>query len=164
MMNLRPLGRLLVWVVLFGACGNGEAPPATPPAPTPVPTVSSKPALPSVPFDTLKMLYERSNYIDYLFYDLPVSMSQNNQQDVRGALAHISSDVPVRPAACQPIGQVFYEVDGTTRLRANLYFSPGCMYLEFLENDQPAYANKLMPDGVAFFNNLLQRLGKPTVE
>lgn len=162
---LRPILSCCAFLLLL-ACADTDATSETS-APTPPPAtttaVPNKPNLPSVPLDTLRMLYNESNYIDYLFFELPVSMSQNTQADVQGALSYISAETPVRPAGCQPIGQIFYEVRGNTRLRANLYFSPGCVYLEFLDGEQPKYANKLMPGGIEFFNNLLRQLGKPTV-
>lgn len=110
---------------------------------------------PSLPLDTLQMLWEQCDYIDYVFYYKDFSVSQNKQADIRGAIRYISEEVPAIQPACQPIGRIFYQVQGENRLEADLYFSQGCTYFIFYENGKKTYANAIMPAGVQFFNQVM---------
>jgi len=114
---------------------------------------------PSVPLDTLAMLYEQCDYIDYVFYYTNFSVNQSDPQAIRSAISHIAEEVPVIKPSCQPAGRLFYQVKGENRLVADLYFNQesGCVYYIFLEDGKPAYANKMMPAGINFMNNLLER-------
>ena len=148
------------------SCGEVETDGATEqvaPAPAPAP-ISYKADLPSIPLDKLEYLYENCDLIDYLFFNLPISMNQSKTEDIQAAIAHVAASVPKRPSSCQPIGQIFYEVQGNTAMRANLYFAEGCVYFEFLEDGKPAYVNQMMPQGIEFFNLTLNRVGVPKIQ
>ena len=123
------------------------------------PASSQQPAgeqlYPSIPLDTLQMLWAQCDYIDYVFYYKDFSVSQNKQVDIRGAIRYISEEAPVIPPACQPIGRVFFQVQGENRLEADLYFSQGCAFFLFYEDGKKAYANAMMPAGVQFFNQVM---------
>ena len=110
---------------------------------------------PSLPLDTLQMLWDQCDYIDYVFYYKDFSVSQNKQQDIRASIRHISEQVPAIQAACQPIGRVFYQVQGENRLEADLYFNQGCTYFIFYIKKKKTYANAMMPDGIQFFNQVM---------
>lgn len=114
---------------------------------------------PSIPQDTLKMLFEKCDYIDYVFYYTNFSVNQSNQKDIRSALAHIAQEVPAIIPSCKPIGRLFYQVAGENRLTADLYLdkNAGCVYYLFLEDGKPAYANRIMPAGISFLENILSR-------
>lgn len=110
---------------------------------------------PSLPLDTLQMLWKQCDYIDYVFYYKDFSVSQNKSADIQGAVRYISEEVPVIQPNCQPIGRIFFQVQGENRLEADLHFSQGCTYFIFYENGKKTYANSIMPAGVQFFNQIL---------
>jgi hypothetical protein len=114
---------------------------------------------PSIPKDTLEMLFAQCDYIDYVFYYTNFSVNQSNQQDIRSALSHIAQEVPAIIPSCKPIGRLFYQVRGDNRLVADLYLDKeaGCVYYLFMENGKPAYANRIMPAGISFLENILSR-------
>lgn len=114
---------------------------------------------PSIPLDTLKMLYEKCDYIDYVFYYTNFSVNQSDPQAIRSAISYIAEETPDIKPSCKPIGRFFYQVDGENRLVADLYFDleAGCVYYMFIEEGKPAYANKMMPAGINFIKNLLER-------
>lgn len=113
---------------------------------------------PSLPFDTLQMLWERCDYIDYLFYNQNFSVSQSEQAAIQNALSHISDEVPTINPDCQPTGHLFYQVNGENRLEADLYFQQECVYFVFYEDGKPAYANKLTTAGFQFYQTLFSRM------
>ena len=110
---------------------------------------------PSLPLDTLQLLWNQCDYIDYVFYYKDFSVSQNQRGDIQNAIRSISEDVPVIQPNCQPIGRIFFQVQGENRLEADLHFSQGCTYFIFYENGKKTYANTIMPAGVQFFNQIL---------
>jgi len=109
---------------------------------------------PSVPLDTLQMLFQQCDYVDYVFYYTNFSISQNQQGDIQQAIRHISEAVPVIKPGCKPIGRIFFQVEGENRLEADLYFEQGCTYYVFFQDGKPAYANEIMPAGIQFYNNI----------
>ncbi len=110
---------------------------------------------PSIPIDTLQMLWQRCDFIDYVFYYTDFSVSQNKQEDIRAAIRHISEGIPLIREECQPIGRIFYQVEGENRLEADLFFSEGCVYYIFYDKGQRAYANEIMPAGMQFYEQIL---------
>lgn len=116
---------------------------------------------PSIPLDTLQMLWDQCDYIDYIFYYQDFSISQNQQADIRGAIRYISEEAPAIQPNCQPIGRIFFQVQGDNRLEADLHFTQGCTYFIFYENGKKAYANAIMPAGISFFNQVMSTAANP---
>lgn len=114
------------------------------------------PSYPSIPMATVQMLFEKCDYIDYLFYYTNFSVSQKTKPDIQRAISHIAAEPPVIHSNCKPIGRVFYQAEGESLLEADLYFDEKCIYFLFMEDGKPAYANRMMPNGIAFFNQIMQ--------
>ncbi len=159
---IRNLLPLLLLVSLM-ACNNGaktDQPEATTPKPAEVqetPAVATK-SYPIVPRDSLVMLSEKCDFIDVVFYYESFSLSQNKKNDILGSIGHISAQPAQVYDNCKPIGRIFYQVDGTNRMEADLFFSKGCTFLLFYENNQPTYANALSQDGISFFSNVFAKV------
>lgn len=117
-------------------------------------------SLPSVPDSLMLMLWDRCDYIDMLFYHLSFSASQDRQDDIRASLQHISRETPVIDPACAPIGRIFYQVDGRNAAEADIFFSPQCQYFVFFRNGEKAYANKMTPQGIQFYERILSTVNQ----
>jgi len=166
-MFIRTFFAAITLLVGFAACQNQDtqtneatsqpdtaAPSTVSTAPPPQPT------LPSIPLETVEYLWANCDYVDYVFYELPISMSLDNQRSVQYVLQHISdAPAPLLPE-CKPIGRIFYQVKGENVLMADLYFSQGCTYFVFLENDKPKYANYMTEKGVAYLNDNFKQAQK----
>lgn len=109
---------------------------------------------PSVPLDSLAVLWEQCDFIDYVFYYTNFSVSQNKKEDIQNAIRFVSEETPLINAGCKPVGRIFFQVQGENRLEADIYFSQGCTYFVFFEKGSPAYANSMMPAGINFFNQV----------
>jgi hypothetical protein len=118
-------------------------------------------AYPSIPLDTIAMLWDQCDYIDYVFYYQDFSISQNQRGDIQLALRHISEEPPVIDPKCQPQGRIFYQVDGVNRLEGDLFFSQGCAYFIFYDKGKYTYANRIMPEGISFFNRVFNISSTP---
>ncbi|MCO6476760.1 MAG: hypothetical protein J5I94_09065 [Phaeodactylibacter sp.] len=160
--------RLMIFLIIFSSlfsCQSGqkdegggqqqgqEQAAAQPPA--------GEKRYPGLPLDTLQMLWNKCDFIDYVFYYKDFSVSQNQQADIRASLRHIADEAPAIQPACQPIGRIFYQVQGENRLEADLYFQEGCAYFVFYENGEKAYANTIMPAGIQFFNQIMSTGAQP---
>lgn len=149
--------------LFFIACGNEAAPAeaaTTDPAPgAPTTAPARATTLPPLPVEEIQRLYDKVDYIDYLFTSLPISMSQQTPNDVKGAVTHISGDAPQSlDPSCTVLAQIFYEADGKTLRRADMYYGPTCTYLVWNENGKPTYASRLTAEGVQFFTSVLKNV------
>ncbi|MCP3928676.1 MAG: hypothetical protein GY705_06195 [Bacteroidetes bacterium] len=107
---------------------------------------------PSIPLETLQMLWQKCDYMDYVFYNMPFSMSLNEKKSIQSALRHISATPARINANCSSIGNVSYHVDGDIILEADFHFGQDCTYLVFYnENKEKAFANELTNEAVDFF-------------
>ncbi len=108
---------------------------------------------PSFPFDTLKYLWENCDYIDVLYYDLPASMSIADSNSIHHMLSIIAAAPAPRKPNCKPIGRLFFQVDGENKASADLYFSDGCQFFVFMENEKPRWGNLITDRGITYFQN-----------
>ncbi|MCB9284834.1 MAG: hypothetical protein H6563_12225 [Lewinellaceae bacterium] len=161
--------RHLLFLVLAAwsltACNQPPKNPATDtPAPASAAPAAPAETLPGVPMEILQNLWENCDGVDYVYYDLPISMSLDNQPSIRNALSQVAKQpAPMQPQ-CKPIGRIFFMIKGENVVVAELYFSKGCTYFIFLENEKPTYSNYMTPQGVEYFNNIFRQAGYPTVE
>jgi hypothetical protein len=118
------------------------------------PTEQGEQLYPSIPLDTLMMLYEQCDFIDYVFYYTNFSVSQNQKADIQSSIRYISEEVPAINPNCKAQGRLFFQIEGENRMEADLIFESGCTYYLFYQDGKPAYANKLMPGGITFYNNI----------
>ncbi len=118
-------------------------------------TVANSSPYPSVSQEIMASLWENCTAIDFLFYELPVSMSQDDQASIRQTLTHVSTNIPAYDKSCKAIGRVFFQADGEPLTEAEIFFSQKCQYYVFHEKGKPAYANAMTEAGVQFMNKVL---------
>lgn len=116
--------------------------------------------LPSITVELMQKLYDKCDYVDYLFYESDFSMSMNNKGSIQQTLTHVSEGVPVLNPNCKSIGRVFYEIEGNTEIEAEIFFSNECQYFVFMKDQKQIYANNITGDGVAHFNNIFEQAKK----
>lgn len=153
---------LLALSLLFTACQDTSSTVAeqtqTAPAEEAPTAVAPSPQYPSVAEETIKMLWDSCDYIDFVFYATNFSMSQNQQPAIRTTLQGISTLVPTINPTCQPAGRIFFQVDGLNRAEADIYLGQDCLYYVWLENGQYTYANLMTEQGVAFYQNIFAQM------
>lgn len=112
----------------------------------------------SVPNEMMKNLWDNCTGIDYLFHKLPFSMSQTDKASIQTNLSYIDRAPQTSiPSNCKPIGRNFFQVNGDIVMEADLYYSEGCQFFVFVENEKPIYANKMTDAGIQFFTNMIQQ-------
>jgi len=152
---------LSIFAILFllSNCNNAPTPSEkvtettvqTPPPPPP------KPTYPGLPLEKAQYLWDHCDYIDYVFFHLPISMSLYQQNSIRYSIQHIASDPPIIKSECQPIGRIFYQEKGENIAEADIYFQEGCAYFIFMENNKKTYANNMTEQGIIYLNENIAR-------
>ena len=165
MIDMRNLLVLALFAVSLLAC-NGEQKKSetteTQPA-APAPAAPAATNLPGIPMEILQNLWDNCDGVDYVYFDLPISMSLDNKPAIQNALSQVARQpAPLLPQ-CKPIGRIFFMIKGENVQMAELYFSTGCTYFVFLDKDKPAYSNYMTPQGIQYFNNIFSQAGYPTV-
>lgn len=154
----------LLWFALLFGCNLGSSdkpapnPPSPPNAPPPPPVESKEVYLPGLELAIMQNLWNGCNQIDYIFYELPISTSVDDNASAQVQLRHVSdSPVPVsmKQRCAKPIGHVFYKQDGVDLLEADIYFATGCTFYVFMKKGKPVFSNVMTQEGVAHFNQII---------
>lgn len=150
---------LCLTISFLQSCQGSQKEQVKPIAQAPVPQAA--PTLEPLPQEIKERLFAECDAIDYTFYNFNFSMSQSDPSAVRGNLSLLSDEVqPNIPAECKPIGRKYYHIDGEIVAEAELYFSENCLFYIYKNDNTTLYGNKLSPQGVNFYNNIIQQAGR----
>lgn len=106
-------------------------------------------------------LMKECDFIDYIFFDLPFSLSQDEKESIIQNMNFISREgVTNIPAACKPMARKFFKVKGTIVWEAEVYMSDQCKHFIFYKDNKAVYANKMAQSGINFYNNLIDQAAK----
>jgi hypothetical protein len=114
--------------------------------------------LTSFPEEVYVRLLKECDYVDIMFFDNPVSMSQSDDAGIQSTLTYITRQVARINPDCKPMGRISYMIKGEIIADGNFYCSDGCSYIVFEEEGKPKYANELSTNGVQFFQNILAQI------
>lgn len=154
-------------LVSAAGCQQGKKKEKTAPIPpatqetAPPPDLPDPIKYPSIELEKLVTLYKEATYMDALFYDLPISMSQSDQASIRQTLSFISELPAVIYPDCEPIGRFFFQKNGDDLAVAELYFGKKCYAFVFLENEKPVYGNKLTEEGLQNYKKIFGQFNLP---
>ena len=105
-------------------------------------------------FDTL---YNNTTFIDYLWHDLPFSVSQADPAAVKANVTFISPNgLSKLPKHCKSIGRKSYQFNGDIFMDADIYFGDGCAYYIFIQDNKRMWLNQISEDGQKFYTHLIQ--------
>jgi hypothetical protein len=113
--------------------------------------------LPAIPKELKMKLLKECRFIDYIMHQLPISVSQSEEQAVMANVLFIDDTTPSSiPSTCKPIGRKFYQYADGSSVEADLYFSTGCVFYVFIEGGQPKYASNITDKGKNFYSQIVQ--------
>jgi hypothetical protein len=111
--------------------------------------------LPPVPNNRLKRIYDEATQLDYIFFELPISMNMDNTEAIRSSLIHFDTEgVTLTKDCMENQGTLLYDKNGEILEEVNFYFSKNCKFFVWLENGKPTYGNMMNQDAVDFFMRL----------
>lgn len=144
--------------VAFSCCQNQQKPePAPPEQATAEPAPTPEATLPSVPIELLQKIWDEGTQVDLIFYHLPFTMSMDEKPAIQHAVRHIAeTPAPIKPE-CSSFGRITYQIDGDIVLEGDFFFSTGCTYFVFYENQEKKYANYMTDEGIQYFNAQIQQ-------
>jgi len=113
--------------------------------------------LPSITFEEMKAIHEGCDFIDIIFYNVEFSMSVNNKKNIQKMVGFASPEVAKINPACKAMGRIFFQKNGELMVEADMYYDDQCQYFVFQKNGKNAYANKITPQGQAYFAKIFSQ-------
>ena len=126
----------------------------------PVAAVPAPPTYPALGNEAIGTLYSQADKVDIIFYDLPISVNQDNPASVKNTVLYVSPAAPNITGNCKPLGRLTWMQQGNIIREADIYCDTGCEYLLFMQDNKPFAANAMGPAGVAFFKNVISQVEK----
>lgn len=152
---------LLAFLFLGVACKDSSKPTQVTKPVSTVKTPPPKPAkpakvYPAIDGEVLSYLYANSTYMDYIFHDLPFSMSQSEKASIQASLANVSDQPQVSiPAGCKPIARQMFHVGGEIVREFDVYYSEGCAFFALVEKEKPVAISKMTESGQNFYKSMI---------
>ncbi|MBK9736064.1 MAG: hypothetical protein IPO92_14340 [Saprospiraceae bacterium] len=122
--------------------------------------VNIGPEIPGVPEDVIIKLLNECTYVDYIFHNLPFSLSQSEDPSINQNIAYIDYKRPLGhiPGNCKPIGRKFFHIKGEIVYDVDVYLTTHCKFYVFVDKkNKPMYANYITDDGVKFYAQTAQQ-------
>ena len=156
MMRFQHVSILLIgfWAISGWAC-QAKKNTETVEAETTAPAIPSYPALGN---EEVSRIYSQADHVDIIFYDLPISVSQDDPASVKNTALYVSPASPNITNQCKPIARLSWMAQGTIMREADVHVDTGCVYLLFYENSKPVAANAMQQAGVDFFQNIIRQV------
>ena len=144
---------LCITLVLLIACKQvqkEEQASATPSKPT-----ISYPALGN---QEISQLYSVAEKIDMIFYELPISVNQDDAASAKNSVLFISPAPVDINNSCRPLGRLSWISQGAIYKEADIYMDSVCQYIIFMTNNKPVAANAMSQSGVQFFTQIISQV------
>jgi len=130
-------------------------------APLPNKPAPPAPVYPGIQPVVLATLYAESDYMDYIFHDLPFAMSQDTKESIQSSLKNISADPQGSiPPGCKPMARQMFHVKGEIVREFDVYYSEGCAFFALVENEKPIGMNKMTESGQNFYKSMIEQAMK----
>ena len=108
--------------------------------------------------DMTDLLLKNADHIDYMFTDIPLSMNQDGESSIYQDIRFLSNNALEGViTGCKPMARKIYLGNGEILTEADLYFSNGCLFQVFLDNEKPIYGNYLSQEGLTFYADLMEQ-------
>ena len=123
--------------------------------------VEKKPAVLSYPAlgnQDISNLYSIVDKVDMIFYEMPISVNQDDAASAKNSVLYVSPSPVVLNASCKAWGRLSWISDGKIVREADFYNDSLCHYFIFMENNKPVAANAMAESGRLFFENIVSQV------
>ena len=148
----------ICFFVMLCACKNGKTAGTESPEAQTVPTYK----YPSLGNQEISTLYAMAEKVDIIFYDLPISVNQDDASSAKNSALYVSPAPVEVNAACKPMGRLSWLSKGEIVREADFYADTVCHYFIFMQNNQPVAANDMSEAGFQFFRNIVSQVQQRT--
>jgi hypothetical protein len=100
-------------------------------------------------------LVNKVDYVDFLFYHLNISVSQNDKPSIAQSCRFLTTGAKLTEMNCPAIGRVSFQSLGKIILEADMHLAQNCGYFTIIENKKEKGTSLMSPDGVKFLNALV---------
>lgn len=123
-----------------------------------VPETTIPVSIPVLPGEELARLANEATLIDFIFYDLPVSINFNDRGSIVQMCNFLSNQKPVKKANCHPIAIGIFTAGSEELRKADLYFDENCAYFAFHRTDGKGYEyeSQLNAQGIQYFTKVIE--------
>jgi hypothetical protein len=118
------------------------------------------PAMGHLSAEDVTQLLSKADKVDMIFYNHPISVTQEDEPSVRNTVMYILPTPPSVTVKCPPLGRLAWMSEGVIIREADVFQGNGCNYLLFMENNQPVAANALANEGVQFFTSIISQVNQ----
>ena len=120
-------------------------------------TQSKLVVLPFLKAEDIQTLLATTETVDMIFFNLPISVSQDDPASAKNSVMYISPATPAVAETCQADGRMSWISQGTILREADFYLGQGCYQFVFMENNKPAYRNAMSVEAVQFFETIVKQ-------
>ncbi len=121
-------------------------------------TVEIKPiaAIPVLPEQELKNLVFNCTSVDYIFKELPISISFGKEEGLETNIFFASLEAPqYETKGCKSIARKIYNIGTEIYLEAEVFFDANCHHYDFYKNGKLTYRSQITQQGINFYNNVI---------
>lgn len=141
----------MLMVVLCNSCKPADSQSDGGPS-----TAAQQAALPpALGREDINSLYAQTTQLDVIFYNLPISISQEDEASAKNSVTFIAPKSPAAGASCPAIARLSWIGDGTILREANVHLDSTCAYLVFMDKEKPVAQNAMEPNGQDFFRSIV---------
>ncbi len=130
----------------------------SPKADTKSDTTKDPNALPALGTQELTDLYVAAEAVDMIFYDMPISLNQDDAKSAKNSVLYISPTVATLNPSCKALGRLSWMTKGAIYKEADIYVDSLCNYFVFMENNQPVAINVMSESGIQFFKSIISQV------
>jgi len=106
----------------------------------------------------VRNLFNNVDQIDYIYNSFDFSMSISEPNAIKSNIATLSGqEIGILPANCKPVGRQMFMAKGEMLAEADLYFTPGCQFLVFVEKEKPISGSMFNEQGILFYTNVFRQ-------
>ena len=113
--------------------------------------------LPSIPEALLKEIFLECDFVDYIFYELPFSMSYDKKATIQSALRWVDQSTVIPTSGCKALGRMIFQKEGDIMIEAELYVSDACAYYKWIQNGKPVYNNLMSMAGIVHYKGIINQ-------
>ncbi|MEP6795215.1 MAG: hypothetical protein ABJB16_12870 [Saprospiraceae bacterium] len=121
------------------------------------PTSANSSPYPSMSNEEITSLYSLTDKVDMIFYNLPMSINQDEARSAKNTALYISPAPAIMNTPCKALGRLSWISKGAIVKEADIYCDTGCQYFIFMTDNKPVAANAMSESGVVFFNQILSQ-------
>jgi|GEM_PF-851599 len=152
---------LLIPGILTTGCRNKKTSDSSGETKSTSSSAGTEASLPFLSSQDVNTLYSQAEKADIIFYQLPISVSQDDPGSAKNSVLYIVPASPNITSQCEPVGRLSWNSNGVIVREADFYIGEGCNHFVFIENGKPVYKNAMSPEGVQFFQTIMSQVKPP---